>query len=149
MLPLLLLFFPLPLVLIEFQLMLSMLFCPSCLFHRRSIRFFLHFTFVFINFCVWLGAAKSPKYNNNNQKKKIENNSTLSDNGLKQSAMQKYLTLIEDMNNFERINYENFLARGTRTVNDILKRNILKLKIIKASHSKYLINDKTVTANCF
>lgn len=84
-----------------------------------------------------------------NEKKKIENNPTLSDNGLRQTALQKYLTLIEDMNNFERINYENFLARGTRTVNDILKRNILKLKIIKAPNSKYLINDKTVTANCF
>lgn len=83
--------------------------------------------------------------------KKIENNLTLSDNSLRQTALQKYLTLIEDMNNFERINYENFLAKGTKTVNDILKRNISKLKIIKAPNSKYkyLINDKTVTANCF
>lgn len=68
---------------------------------------------------------------------------------MRQTALQKYLALIEDMNNFERINYENFLAKGMGTVNDILKRNILKLKVIKAPNSKYLINDKTVTANCF
>lgn len=59
----------------------------------------------------------------------IDNDSNSGDNNLKRTAFQKYFALIEDMNYFERINYNNFLAKGTKIVNDILKRNILKLQI--------------------
>lgn len=44
------------------------------------------------------------------------------------------------MSNFERINYENFLARATRTINDILKRNILNLRIVGWSNGEWQSN---------
>lgn len=48
---------------------------------------------------------------------------------LMQIAMQKYHTLVKDLNNYERLEYDRFLATGTKTVNRALKSNILKLEL--------------------
>lgn len=57
---------------------------------------------------------------------------------LKRTAFQKYDALIADMNNFERINYEKMLARGTQTVNRVLKRNILALNHRSGACGKHI-----------
>lgn len=46
-----------------------------------------------------------------------------------QIAMQKYHTLVKDLNNYGRLEYDRFLATGTKTVNRALKSNILKLEL--------------------
>lgn len=55
---------------------------------------------------------------------------------LKQIAMQKYHKLIGDLNNFERLKYDQFLATGTKIVNTALKSNILKLECANDSSRK-------------
>lgn len=56
---------------------------------------------------------------------------------MKQFALQKYHNLIGEVNNFERIKYEQFLATGTKTVNKALKSNILKLEFANDSYGKW------------
>lgn len=56
---------------------------------------------------------------------------------LKQIAMQKYQRLIKDLNKFERMKYEQFLATGTKTVNSALKSNILKLEFASDDPGKW------------
>lgn len=70
---------------------------------------------------------------------KIENDSRALNgkNDLKQVALQKYQTLVNDLNNFERIKYEQFLAVGTKTVNGALKSNVLKLEFTDVSYGEW------------
>lgn len=63
-------------------------------------------------------------------------------NDLKQIAMQKYQTLNDDLNKFERLKYEQFLASGTKTVNNALKSNILKLEFANDSSGKWNVSNE-------
>lgn len=40
----------------------------------------------------------------------------------------QYFSLVNELDAYERENYDKFLARGTKVVNTILKRNVIKLE---------------------
>lgn len=67
----------------------------------------------------------------------IENNAALEKSGAKQTALMQYHTLMNDLNAYERENYDKFLAKGTQVVNTILKKNIIKLEFCHLSAGKY------------
>ncbi|XP_058060896.1 dynein axonemal heavy chain 10 [Anopheles bellator] len=47
---------------------------------------------------------------------------------LQRTAFGQYMHLVKDFKEYEEDNYQKFTARGTKTVNSVLKRNILKLE---------------------
>lgn len=68
---------------------------------------------------------------------KLENDPAMQRSYLKRSAYAQYISLFAEMNEYEKQQYDNFLANGSLIVNNILKRNILKLSIYGQSESKY------------
>lgn len=46
----------------------------------------------------------------------------------KRSAFSQYIQLVKNIREYEKDNFQEFTAYGTRTVNSVLKRNILKLE---------------------
>lgn len=65
--------------------------------------------------------------------KKVENSPALQGSYLKRTAFSQYFMLANDMNEYEKQQFEDFLAKGIFVVNNILKRNILKLNVCGAS----------------
>lgn len=59
----------------------------------------------------------------------LENDPAMQNSYLKRTAFSQYFSLANEMNEFEKQQYDNFLAKGSLIVNNILKRNILKLSI--------------------
>lgn len=51
--------------------------------------------------------------------------------------MEKYRAIIKDLNDFERLKCDQFVAIGTKTVNGALKSNILKLEYANDSSGEY------------
>jgi hypothetical protein len=47
---------------------------------------------------------------------------------LKRSAFNQYFSISQEMTSYEKVLFDKFLSEGTFVVNNVLKRNILKLK---------------------
>lgn len=61
--------------------------------------------------------------------KKVENDPGLANSYFKRTAFSQYFELINNMNEYEKEHVQEYLKNATLIVNNILKRNILRLKI--------------------
>lgn len=61
--------------------------------------------------------------------KRMENDPAMKASYLMRTAFSQYFSLANDMNEYEKQQLADFLAKGTFVVNNIIKRNILKLNI--------------------
>lgn len=60
----------------------------------------------------------------------MENEDNSEGSFLKRSAFNQYFAISQEMTSFEKELFSKFLHEGTFTVNNVLKRNILKLKFL-------------------
>lgn len=70
--------------------------------------------------------------------KKVEDDPALANSYLKRTAFSQYFHLANDMNNYEKENYDDFLHHATFTVNSVLKKHILKLEMTSESDGKII-----------
>lgn len=60
----------------------------------------------------------------------MEEDDNSEQNFLKRSALNQYFTISQEMTTFEKDLFAKFLHEGTFVVNNVMKRNILKLKFM-------------------
>lgn len=54
----------------------------------------------------------------------------------KRTTFRQYLMLVKNIRDYEKENFQQFLAYATRTVNSVLRRNILKLEFCESIFGK-------------
>lgn len=57
----------------------------------------------------------------------------------KRSAFSQYIQLVKNIREYEKDNFQEFTVYGTRTVNSVLKRNILKLEFCEPIYGEYIL----------
>lgn len=83
--------------------------------------------------------------------KRMENDPAMKASYLMRTAFSQYFSLANDMNEYEKQQLADFLAKGTFVVNNIIKRNILKLNICGSPVGKRIkcISVVCQVLNCF
>lgn len=78
--------------------------------------------------------------------RKVEDDPALKNSHLKRTAFAQYFSLVNDMQQYEKDNFNTFQAEATFVVNNCLNRHILKLEFSEDLTEAYVPRKKRATS---